>query len=498
MQKNRAAKRGPGQASRPAISTAKEVEALRREAKEYAVRDAKTEGLWLVVKPTGTKSWVLFYSFGGKQRKLTIGQKNLAEARDAVHDARVSIREKIDPAQAKRLLNEAERGVERRKTKPLPRAAAAVADGSADPAAPILPAAHDGPIDAFANVISLYVESYVKRRKRRWQESARMLRQLATLHAKRLSEITPDEFDAALKPLWKTAPVSTIRLHSEISSLCAWACGEKTRKTLKPGEQAFIEPPVELKALLKGKEPFAGVAKQVAEPEPRDRVLMKVDDTDDDDEANEDLAETFRDLRLVWQACDAMIDPYVAVVKMLILTGQRLSEVAKMDWSEVNLDARVWRLPGERTKNKKAHTVPLAPAAVALLRSLPRIARKPGEMDYVFGVKPPTGFTLAKKKLDREVARLNGGRQIEQWRFHDLRRTLVSGLAKLKVDLFVIERIVNHTSGTFSGIVGTYQKHEFGKERRAALNKWADLIETLAHEDHSRQSDVHNEVLVIA
>jgi integrase len=171
---------------------------------------------------------------------------------------------------------------------------------------------------------------------------------------------------------------------------------------------------------------------------------------------------------------------------LLILTGQRFSEVAEMHWGEISPDSRTWKLPGERTKNKRVHTVPLASAVLTLLESLPRFARKPGETDYVLGLKPPTGFDNIKKRMDKEVAQLNGGTPIEHWVWHDLRRTLITGMGKLGVPIHVIERIVNHVSGTFAGIVGTYQKHKFEAEKRTALNQWAALIESLVAEGAER------------
>ena len=65
------------------------------------------------------------------------------------------------------------------------------------------------------------------------------------------------------------------------------------------------------------------------------------------------------------------------------------------------------------------------------------------------------------------------------WRLHDLRRTVASGMARLGINLPVIEKVLNHSSGSFAGIVGVYQKHDFADEKRAALETWGRHIEGL-------------------
>jgi integrase len=456
-------RRGRGQAEHGSISTDRQFKALRPKAHEYSVGDAGagTGGnLRVIVKPSGTKTWVYFYSFKGRQEKLTIGQLGLAEARAEVDKARILIREGTSPAHAKQALKTAMRGTESRRRE-------ARKERPSPALAPASPRAEGGPIDAFETVVALYLESYAQRRKRHWRESERLLRQkaLAKLNGRRLSETPPADFDAVLAPLWREAPIGTARLHSELSSMCAWACGQKRPKRLKPGERQHIEPPAELVTTLGGRNPFAGVGKKGAESPPRERTL------------------TDRELSLVWQASDALGFPYRDVVRLLILTGQRRGEVSGLNWGEIDLTAGVWNLPPARVKNKESHIVPLSPCAVRLLRTVPRFARTRGQVDHVFGLTPPTGFSDAKRALDEHVTQLNNGEPIQSWVFHDLRRTLVTGLAKLGIELHVIERIVNHTSGTFSGIVKVYQRHKFENEMRHALELWADHVTQIVSKD---------------
>jgi integrase len=129
-----------------------------------------------------------------------------------------------------------------------------------------------------------------------------------------------------------------------------------------------------------------------------------------------------------------------------------------------------------------------------VLHGLPRISGKDGEPRFVFttsGDTPVSGFSRAKANLDRQILILikreaeaigadpSKAKPVQPWRVHDLRRTMVSGLARLGVSLPVIERCLNHVSGSFGGIVGVYQRHDFADEKRQALVKWAEFVAEL-------------------
>jgi integrase len=158
------------------------------------------------------------------------------------------------------------------------------------------------------------------------------------------------------------------------------------------------------------------------------------------------------------------------MVRLLVLTGQRRGEVVGMQRGEVDLDKRLWTLPRERVKNDRRHEVPLSRHATAIIRALPRVSDR-----FVFSLnaeKPLNGFGKNKDRLDA----LSG---VSDWVVHDLRRTVASGMARLGISLAVIEKVLNHVSGSFAGIVSVYQRHEFAEEKRAALQKWADHVERL-------------------
>lgn len=180
---------------------------------------------------------------------------------------------------------------------------------------------------------------------------------------------------------------------------------------------------------------------------------------------------TEAELTAVWRACPP-VDDFGRIVRLLILTGQRRDEVAGIHWEEIDLDAALWRLPANRTKNKRPHEVPLSPQAVVILADAPRVAGR----TYAFGSGsgPFSGFSKAKGKLDARVA------IAEPWRIHDLRRTAATGMARLGASVEAVEKALNHTSGTFRGIVGVYQRHDYAAEKRRALHTWADHVASMS------------------
>ena len=178
------------------------------------------------------------------------------------------------------------------------------------------------------------------------------------------------------------------------------------------------------------------------------------------------------ELVAVWRASEAVGFPFGTIVKLLILTGQRRGEVAAMRWDEIDFESGVWSIPALRTKSNRAQVVPLPPQAISLLRSAPRF-----ESPFVFmalGNEDASfsGFSKAK-------ARLAGRAEFGDWTLHDLRRTAASGLARLGVSPHVIERILNHTTGTLGGVAGIYNRFGYLPEMRKALEQWSEYVSKL-------------------
>jgi integrase len=161
--------------------------------------------------------------------------------------------------------------------------------------------------------------------------------------------------------------------------------------------------------------------------------------------------------------------PYGDIVELLALTGQRREEVAQMRWEELDFAQRLWTIPKVRTKNQKSHFVQLSEQA------LPVLNRQDRRGPFVFsmlGQKPFQDFSNAKRELD-DLSGVTG------WRLHDLRRTCASGMARLGVAPHVADKILNHQSGTISGVAAVYQRHDFITERKDGLERWGAHIEAI-------------------
>ena len=199
--------------------------------------------------------------------------------------------------------------------------------------------------------------------------------------------------------------------------------------------------------------PCAGVKPPTAERS-RDRVLSD------------------SELRDVWHAASKMGGPFGTLIRLLVLTGQRRDEVARARWSEFDLDGRLWTLARERIKNDTPHDVALSKSTIAILKALPR-----NGSEYVLttnGEAPSSNYAKNKQRLDALLPD-----DMPAWRLHDIRRTVASGMARLGVNLPTIEKILNHRSGSFAGIVSVYQRHDFADERRRALEAWGAHVERL-------------------
>jgi Phage integrase family len=158
-----------------------------------------------------------------------------------------------------------------------------------------------------------------------------------------------------------------------------------------------------------------------------------------------------------------------------------ISLMATLDSAQVGLDLeqRVWTIPKSRTKNAKAHVVHLCDQSLAVLKRAQQ-----GPLVFSRGTKPFQEFSRAKRALDQ----LSG---VTGWRLHDLRRTCVSGMARLGVAPHVADKILNHQAGTISGVAAVYQRHEFLAERRAALDLWgAHIGQVLGETSQDRRIDL--------
>jgi integrase len=391
-------------------------------------------GLYLVVQPSGAKSFAVRYRYAGKPRKVTLGAfpaLSLETARAIGAKALRAAAEGRDPAAEKQAAKSAARNAEAEAIR--------------------------GQRDLYENVAREFIERHAMRSNRpsTWRETARILGfrtaqdvlvetrgdVMAAWKGRKVQEITKREVITLLDSINdRGSPIMANRALSAVRKLFNWCVA---RDVIQISPCTLITPP----SLERS----------------RDRVLS-------DDE-----------LRIIWAVTESEGWPFGPLVKLLILTGQRLTEVGQMRWDELDLENKLWTLPAERVKNGTRHEVPLSEAALVILSSLPRIKTSKG---FVFTTRRDaavSGFSRAKDRLDAAImtAGSEGAGPMDHWTFHDLRRTLASGMARLGIQLPVIEKVLNHSSGTFRGVVGVYQRHSFSDEKRKALGVWASFVQSV-------------------
>lgn len=381
------------------------VKAVKPAEKRQEIADAVLPGLYLIVQPSGSKSWAVRYRHHGKTRKLTLGKFpviGLADARASARKEMATLEHGRDPARAKQEARIAE---------------------------------------TVGEAVAEFITRYAKPRNRSWQQTQRIFDKevLPEWKDRKLASIARRDVIALLDPIADRAPILANRTHAALRKLFSW-CLERD---LIPAS------------------PIAGI-KAPAQAKSRDRVL--------------DPAE----LVALWKASEAEAWPFGPWLRLLILTGQRKMEVAGARWDEFDGDS--WTIPSARTKNKREHTLPLPPAAVAILDDLPRV----GDSGLVFpashsrsgDIRSFSGFSKLKARLDAAMA-ADLEREASRWTFHDVRRTAVSGMAGLGIPPHTIERTINHVSGAFGGVAGVYNRHKYEAEMRRALEAWADRVAAL-------------------
>jgi integrase len=195
--------------------------------------------------------------------------------------------------------------------------------------------------------------------------------------------------------------------------------------------------------------PVIGTAKPKESPS-RDRVLSDAE------------------LAAIWKACGD--DDYGRCIKLLICTGCRRQEIGGIAWSECNFEQATWTLPASRSKNGRAHTLPLLPTMLAIIKAVPKLAGR----DALFGARANgfTGWSHGKPELDQRSG-------VKDWTTHDLRRSVATKMADIGVLPHVIEQILNHQSGHRAGPAGIYNRSSYEREVRSALALWHDHVRSV-------------------
>jgi integrase len=201
------------------------------------------------------------------------------------------------------------------------------------------------------------------------------------------------------------------------------------------------------------------------EHSPCERVRRKAPQTPRDRTLTDD------EIRICWSAWERQGWPGGEFQKLLLVLGQRRTEVAAARWDEFDLSERLWVIPRDRMKSGRAHAVPLSGMAMEIIGRLPRTGAFlfPGRRS---GVEVPIGnFGGIKHKADELIR--EGGHELARWTLHDLRRSCRSNLSRLRVPSEVAEAVLAHVS---PGVVGTYDRHSYLDEKREALERWAGLL----------------------
>ena len=299
--------------------------------------------------------------------------------------------------------------------------------------------------DLFQAVAAEFIERHAKPNNRTWQRQDRDLKRefASEWRGRPISGIAKrDILEALDKIAARASPRRANRYLALLKKLFNW-CAE--RGYLETSPAANIKP----------------LAREVS----RDRVLS-------DDE-----------LLQVWRGCEVAGWPFGDLIRLLILSAQRLGEVSSMQWRDVDLAKGVWTVPAAIAKNGVANEVPLSAAALAILTRLPLLGREGFVFPALNGSRNPvSGFSKAKARLDREIAAAlaRAGRPaMPAWRLHDLRRTAASRMAQFGVSPHVIEKVLNHTTGSLAGVAGVYNRFGYGPEKRHALETWAGHLERL-------------------
>jgi integrase len=387
--------------------------------------DSTLPGFALRVADSGHKSWVAFYRVGGKLRRYTIG--SLATY-PKVEDAR---------ARAGEAFQKADRGIDL---------------AEENKAAKIAAAAEAAPqLDTFRAVADLYLARHAKKNTKAssYKETKRILdrdvtpvwgdRQIASITRRDVNEL----LDAIID---RGAAVQANRTLARLRTLFNWAVD---REIITATPIARMKLPTREKT--------------------RERVLS-------DDE-----------IRAFWRGCDGLGQPFGPLFKLLLLTAQRRDEVGTVEWSEIDFERKLWTIPREKAKNDQAHEVALSEPALAILEELKKTSISTG---YVFTTnidRPVSGFSKAKARLDaamERTARKAGGIAegeeapplVPEWILHDLRRTAATGMANLNIPPHVVDKILNHVSGTIRGVAAVYNRASYKDERRAALDAWGRFV----------------------
>jgi integrase len=391
---------------------------------ERSFWDDEVPGFALRVRASGAKSWMCQYAKHGRTKKVTLGTPDVVTvgaARARAREIMAAVRLGGDPAKAKAEASEA--------------------------------AKH-----TLGALIPAFLDRQRKRLKPRSmiETERHLMKHAKPLHGQGIKAIDRRAVAQLLEAIERDRGAACCNsVRASLSALMTWAA-----------RSGFIDA-----------NPCAYTLRAV-ENGARQRVL-----------ADDELVVIWRALDIVQSLnnvkADRVSGDYAALVRLLLLTGARRDEIARLRWSEVDVAAAIIRLPGERTKNGRPHDIPLVPQALEILEARPRTDGR----DFVFGTNGHgfVDFSGSRAELDQRLAGADGASTgadcaiAQRWTLHDFRRTISTRLhgAPFGIAPHIIEALLGHISGHRSGVAGTYNRQGYLLERRAALAAWAQYIDAL-------------------
>ena len=188
------------------------------------------------------------------------------------------------------------------------------------------------------------------------------------------------------------------------------------------------------------------------------------------------------ELRRVWRAADEIGYRYGRVIQLLILTGQRLSEIAELNTDWLDRDKWIVTVPPLHYKTRKKHSFPLSTPARQIIEALPSYQALPKKLDRTYFLFPThkgdgaiSHFSKSRDQLHAKIAELDekeGLPPLEEWQVRDIRRSVKTGMSELGIPFLHSEQVLGHV---IPGVGAVYDTHDYMAEKRAALEKWGEL-----------------------
>jgi integrase len=433
------------------VLTTAALERYKPARKRRWIRDGGSRSLYLIIQPTGARSWGMrFRRPDGRPGKLILGSVDLS-GRELKGDPEIG--QSLSLVAARQLAASIHR--ERALGHDV------VADHKARKhrrRAEIEEQAES----TFGAVVRRYIKDHAAPSIRRWRSVAMYL-------GLRYSEdaTEPEETRGGLAQRWADRSVRSIDSH-DIHAVVEEA-RENAVPGVKPHNKGISEARARgLYAALSGAfnwmrqkrlidiNPCVGVFRPKP-PKGRDHVLSN------------------SEIHAFWNACDKVPKAYAAAARLLLLTGARLDEVSLMRPEELSADGS-WTIPGQRTKNHRVHVIQLP----ALAREIIASAQPVDGSSFVFSTTGTTGLT-SWSRIKHAIDAAMGSPPA--WVLHDLRRTCATRMNEIGIPPHIVEACLNHVSGAKGGVAGIYNRAAYAPEKTAAFESWARFILLILDKD---------------